>query len=196
MPSQAIWLILLLPIISFLVISLLVKPFAKKESKLGSYVAIAAIGTSLILSLWTLFETMGASHHEIEMHSIPWLTIGNFNVAVGGKGVHVDDIVFGHCQAAFVSNPVAVFVGKTFVFGGIGGGEHGAPAFGVPDIGIGNTGFKIIHNFKGALVFFSVFLGLVKKFGFKFEFWRMNQADVHSVAGHQQNQAVGHALGF
>ncbi|OGN87613.1 MAG: NADH-quinone oxidoreductase subunit L [Chloroflexi bacterium RBG_13_46_14] len=83
MPEQVVWLILLLPILSFLVISLLVKPFAKKESKLGSYIAIAAIGTSLALSLWTLVETLGAEHHELHMTPIQWLVIGNLDISIG-----------------------------------------------------------------------------------------------------------------
>ncbi|MFC1948216.1 NADH-quinone oxidoreductase subunit L [Chloroflexota bacterium] len=83
MPEQIVWLILLLPILSFLVISLLVKPFAKKESKLGSYIAIAAIGTSLVLSLWTLVETLGAEHHELHMTPIQWLVIGNLDISIG-----------------------------------------------------------------------------------------------------------------
>ncbi len=83
MSEQIVWLILLLPIFSFLVISLLVKPFAKKESKLGGYIAIAAIGTSLILSLWTLVQTLGADHHELRMTPIPWLVIGDFEISIG-----------------------------------------------------------------------------------------------------------------
>ncbi|HEY95670.1 MAG TPA: NADH-quinone oxidoreductase subunit L [Dehalococcoidia bacterium] len=83
MPEQIVWLILLLPIFSFLVISLLVKPFAQKESKLGGYIAIATIGTSLILSLWTLVETLGADHHELPMTPIQWLVIGDFTINIG-----------------------------------------------------------------------------------------------------------------
>ncbi|MBN2076260.1 MAG: NADH-quinone oxidoreductase subunit L [Dehalococcoidales bacterium] len=83
MPEQIVWLILLLPILSFLVISLLVKPFVKKESKLGSYIAIAAIGTSLVLSLWTLVETLGADHHELHMTPIQWLVINDFTINIG-----------------------------------------------------------------------------------------------------------------
>lgn len=83
MPEQIVWLIFLLPIFSFLVISLLVKPFAQKVSKLGAYIAIAAIGLSLIFSLWTLIETLGADHHELPMTPIQWLVIGDFNIYIG-----------------------------------------------------------------------------------------------------------------
>ncbi|MBI2851055.1 MAG: NADH-quinone oxidoreductase subunit L [Chloroflexi bacterium] len=83
MSSQLIWLIFLLPVISFLIISLLIKPFVNRESRIAGYLTILAIGTSLALSLLTLSAVMSAPNHKIEVPDISWLTIGNLNVHVG-----------------------------------------------------------------------------------------------------------------
>ncbi len=83
MPSQVIWLIFLLPIISFLIISLFVRPFVRKESRIAGYITITAICVSLIFSIWTLIETMAAEHHVLEMTPIQWLVIDNFTINIG-----------------------------------------------------------------------------------------------------------------
>ena len=83
MPDQAYWFILLLPVISFAVISLLVKPFAAHKSVTGGYIAIAAIGASAVLSIWALIEVMGAPNHEIAIPDISWLAIGDFTINLG-----------------------------------------------------------------------------------------------------------------
>ncbi len=83
MPSQAIWFIFLLPVISFLIISLFIRPFVKPESRVAGYITITAITGSLVLSIWTLIEVMGASEHVIEMEPIKWLVIGDLTVQIG-----------------------------------------------------------------------------------------------------------------
>jgi len=88
MPDQAYWFILLLPVISFVVISLLVKPFAAHKTVTGGYIAIAAIAGSAVLSIWALIEVMGAPGHEIilpdvTINNAPWLTIGDFTINLG-----------------------------------------------------------------------------------------------------------------
>ena len=83
MSSQAIWFIFLLPVISFLIISLFIRPFVKPESRIAGYITITAIAGSLVLSIWTLIEVMGASEHVIEMEPIKWLVIGDLTVQIG-----------------------------------------------------------------------------------------------------------------
>ena len=83
MSSQLIWLIFLLPVISFLIIALLIRPFVNKESRIAGYLAILAIGASLVLSLMTLSAVMRATNHEIAVPDISWLAIGDLNVRVG-----------------------------------------------------------------------------------------------------------------
>ena len=83
MTSPLIWLIFLLPVLSFLIISLLIRPLASKESRLAGYLAIIAIGSSFILSLVTLSSVMSTTGHELALPDINWLTIGNLNVRIG-----------------------------------------------------------------------------------------------------------------
>ncbi|MFC1920795.1 NADH-quinone oxidoreductase subunit L [Chloroflexota bacterium] len=83
MPTQLIWLILLLPVISFLIIGLLIRPFVKTESKIAGYITITAIGASFLLSVWTMTAVFGAPHHEIDVPSLSWATIGTLNIQVG-----------------------------------------------------------------------------------------------------------------
>jgi len=77
MPYQAVWLIFLLPLFSFLAISLFVRPFIRAESKVAGYITIAALTGSLALSLWALGGVMAAPHHELAIPDISWLVIGN-----------------------------------------------------------------------------------------------------------------------
>ena len=83
MPSQLVWLIFLLPVFSFLIISFFIRPFVKKESRIAGYITITAIGASLVLSLWTLSQVMAAPHHELHVPDISWLVIGELNIHMG-----------------------------------------------------------------------------------------------------------------
>ncbi len=83
MPNQVIWLIFLLPVISFVINGLLIRPFVKQESRIAGYITITAIAGSLILSIWALIEVMAAPDHVLEMTPIPWLAIGNLTINVG-----------------------------------------------------------------------------------------------------------------
>ncbi len=85
MPHQLIWLVFFLPVISFAVISLFVRPFVKAESRIAGYITITALVGSLGLSLWTLFEVMAAIPHELPVPQLSWVVIGTdfqFNVAI------------------------------------------------------------------------------------------------------------------
>jgi len=84
MPYQLIWLIFLLPIFSFLVISLFVRPLVKPASRVAGYIAIAAIGSALVLALWVLKTVIAAPEHTIPVPDISWLVIGNdLNIHLG-----------------------------------------------------------------------------------------------------------------
>jgi NADH-quinone oxidoreductase subunit L len=83
MPSGLVWLIFLLPVASFAIISLLIRPFVRKESNVAGYIAIAAIGGSTVLSLWNLFTVFNASGHEVQIPDITWLTVGSMHFSVG-----------------------------------------------------------------------------------------------------------------
>ena len=83
MTSPLIWLIFLLPVFSFLIISLFIRPLASKQSRIAGYLTIIAIGSSFILSLVTLSSVMSTTGHELALPDINWLTIGNLNVRIG-----------------------------------------------------------------------------------------------------------------
>ncbi len=83
MPYQLIWLIFLLPVFSFVIISFFVRPFVKPESRVAGYITITAIGSSLALSLWVLAAVMAAPHHELPVPDISWLVVGDLNIHLG-----------------------------------------------------------------------------------------------------------------
>ena len=83
MPNELIWLIFLLPVSSFVIISFFVRPFVKPESRVAGYIAITAITGSLALSIWALTEVMGDPHHVLEMDPIRWLVVGNLTINIG-----------------------------------------------------------------------------------------------------------------
>jgi len=83
MPHQVAWLIFLLPLISFGIISLLIRPFVRPGARVSGYITIIAIAISLALSIWTLIVVMGEPEHELTIPPINWLTIGNFSFHLG-----------------------------------------------------------------------------------------------------------------
>ncbi|MBI4296742.1 MAG: NADH-quinone oxidoreductase subunit L, partial [Chloroflexi bacterium] len=83
MPYQLAWFIFLLPFFSFLIISLVLRPFLSRQPRLAGYVTIAAIGGSLVLSLWSLVTVLGETNHELAIPDINWIAIGEFNIHVG-----------------------------------------------------------------------------------------------------------------
>jgi NADH-quinone oxidoreductase subunit L len=83
MPNQLIWLILLLPIASFVINSLIIRPFVRKESRVAGYITITAIAGSLALSIWALREVMAAPNHVLELPDITWLVLNGFTIQLG-----------------------------------------------------------------------------------------------------------------
>ena len=83
MPSQLIWLIFLLPVCSFVIVSFFIRPFVKPESRVAGYITITAISGSLALSLWALAAVMAAPHHQIVVPDISWLVVGDVTIHLG-----------------------------------------------------------------------------------------------------------------
>ncbi len=76
------WAIFLLPLVSFVVIALLVRPFLGTRAKVSGYLTIAAIGLAFLLSVIALRSTLG--HEEaIGWPSHAWLTIGDLEIRIG-----------------------------------------------------------------------------------------------------------------
>jgi NADH-quinone oxidoreductase subunit L len=84
-----VWSILLLPIASLLIVTLITKPY----SKLSGYVTIAAIGTAFLFALWTLDSVIGSDGHALAMGSYNWLSISTDNPVLrqaGGPNLSID----------------------------------------------------------------------------------------------------------
>ncbi len=77
MPYELVWLIFLLPLFSFIIISFFIRPFVKPESKVAGYIIITALFGSFALSIWALSAVMAAPHHELAMPDISWVVIEN-----------------------------------------------------------------------------------------------------------------------
>jgi len=75
MPYQLIWLIFLLPLISFLISSLIFRPFLNHKPKLSGYTIIAALSASFGLSIWALLSVIAAPGHELPVPDINWVII-------------------------------------------------------------------------------------------------------------------------
>ena len=87
MPYQLIWLIFLLPLFSFLIVSLFLRPFFNHKPQLGGYVAIAAIFSSFLLSVWVLMGVLAAPGHELPVPDVNWVIIE------GGVTIHLGLLV-------------------------------------------------------------------------------------------------------
>ncbi len=77
MSPELIWLILLLPFFSFVIITFFLRPFLNHHPRLGGYTAIAAIFSSFLLSTWVLLEVWAAPGYELVVPDITWLVIEN-----------------------------------------------------------------------------------------------------------------------
>ncbi|MFC1875397.1 NADH-quinone oxidoreductase subunit L [Chloroflexota bacterium] len=83
-PNGLVWLIFLLPLISFALIALVIKPFLGSRPRLSGYITIGAITGSLILSLWLLTSLLNTPSHELSVPGFNWLIIeGSINIHFG-----------------------------------------------------------------------------------------------------------------
>jgi NADH-quinone oxidoreductase subunit L len=84
MPHQLLWLIFLLPLFSFAIISLFFRPFLNDKPKLGGYITIASLIASFALSVWALIEVMAAPGHSLAVPDINWVVIeGGITIHLG-----------------------------------------------------------------------------------------------------------------
>ncbi len=80
MPSGTVlWAIFLLPLFSFIFISLVLRPFCNDRPKLSGYLIIACLTAALGLSIWVLADS---GHSEIES-TIKWAVVGDFTINLG-----------------------------------------------------------------------------------------------------------------
>jgi len=77
------WLILLLPLGSFAIISLFMRPFLNNKPKVSGYITIAALLGAFALSVWTLIEVLAAPGYELAVPDISWVVIGDLTIHLG-----------------------------------------------------------------------------------------------------------------
>ncbi|MBI2165650.1 MAG: NADH-quinone oxidoreductase subunit L [Chloroflexi bacterium] len=82
MPESAAWVVLGLPLASFLLIALVIRPFFNRYARWAGYVSIAAIAGSFILSLWSLSSTTGL-YKALGWPSHSWVKAGPLDFQVG-----------------------------------------------------------------------------------------------------------------
>ena len=87
MPYQVAWVIFLLPLISFLIIAFILRPFFSHKPRLSGYTIIAALSGALGLSIWALFSVLAAHEHQIHVPDINWMIIE------GGVTIHLGIIM-------------------------------------------------------------------------------------------------------
>ena len=82
MASQAvIWSIFLLPLGSFVFAALVVRPFFNRFSLVSGLATIAALGTALGFSIWTLRSVILG--YELEFEPVKWLEVGGATIDFG-----------------------------------------------------------------------------------------------------------------
>jgi len=76
-PYQLIWLIMLLPLFSFIINGLIIRPFINPKSKVYGYITIGSIAISAIFAIWALSSVVSAEHHQIAVPDVSWVVIEN-----------------------------------------------------------------------------------------------------------------------
>ena len=80
--ESALWAVFFIPLGSFLLIALVIRPFFNRYALLAGYVTILAVGVSAIISIAALADLASESYSTVfAPHS--WLTVGNFDFGVG-----------------------------------------------------------------------------------------------------------------
>ena len=79
--EAVIWAIFLLPLGSFVFAALVVRPFFNRYSLVSGLVTIAALGTALAFSIWTLRSVILG--HELVFEPIEWLEVGGATIEFG-----------------------------------------------------------------------------------------------------------------
>ena len=86
-PEAGVWLIFLLPLLSFVVISFVIRPFFNNKALYAGYLTIGCIAASLALALWTLISVNSNGELLFETHE--WAVIGSTTI---NMGVMVDSL--------------------------------------------------------------------------------------------------------
>ncbi len=78
----AAWLIIALPLASFVVNGLVVRPFLGRDARVAGWLTILAIGASFALSVWA-FTSVRSEHGVIDWATHEWLSVGGLQIDLG-----------------------------------------------------------------------------------------------------------------
>ena len=76
-----VWLIFLLPLASFAIISLVIRPFLDRFSLFSGLLLSGSLLVSFLISVWLLWQNAHGVHLEYEPHL--WLDLGNSSISFG-----------------------------------------------------------------------------------------------------------------
>ena len=79
--EAAIWAIFLLPLGSFVVIGLIIRPLLNRYSLLSGLTLIGSLGVALGLSIWTLRSVILG--HDLQFEAHEWLEVGSASIELG-----------------------------------------------------------------------------------------------------------------
>ena len=79
--EAAVWTIFLLPLGSFVVIALVIRPFLNRYSLLSGLLLVAVLGVALGLSIWALRSV--ALGHDFQFEAHEWLDVGGATIEMG-----------------------------------------------------------------------------------------------------------------
>lgn len=80
-PEAAVWLIFLLPIISFCINVFVIRPFFNHKPLWAGYITIGAIAGSLGLAVWTMLSV--ATGGEVHFTPHEWVVVGDLTITLG-----------------------------------------------------------------------------------------------------------------
>ncbi|PKB66988.1 MAG: NADH-quinone oxidoreductase subunit L [SAR202 cluster bacterium Io17-Chloro-G4] len=80
-PEAAIWAIFLLPLGTFALIGLIIRPLLNRFSLLSGLTLIASLGVALGFSVWTLRSVILG--HDLDLETYQWLEIGSAKIQLG-----------------------------------------------------------------------------------------------------------------
>ncbi len=150
-PYQLVWLIMLLPLFSFIINGLIIRPFVKPEYRIAGYITIGAIGASAILSIWTLLSVMSASPHELAVPDVSWVVIEN------GVTIHLGLMVDSLTAVMLIVVTIVSLMVQIYSQGYM----HG------------DTGYHRYFAFMSLFTFSMLGLVLADNLLFMFVFWEM-----------------------
>ena len=79
--EPVVWAIFLLPLASFLIISLIIRPFLNRYAALSGLTLIGALSVAFGLSLWVLIQANQGADLSFPAHT--WLVVGNATIQIG-----------------------------------------------------------------------------------------------------------------